>query len=79
VADFLELAELMVVDALHRTESAGGHFRAESQTGDGEAARDDENFSYVAAWAWNGVGEPPTLHKETLNFEYVQPATRSYK
>ncbi|MEC3915350.1 fumarate reductase/succinate dehydrogenase flavoprotein subunit [Nocardia sp. CDC160] len=78
VADFLELAELMVIDALHRTESAGGHFRAESQTEDGEARRDDENFSYVAAWEWNGGG-PPTLHKEALRYEYVQPSTRSYK
>ena len=78
VADFLELAELMVIDALHRGESAGGHFRAESQTTDGEAKRDDENFSYVAAWEWN-AGEPPVLHKETLEFEYVHPATRSYK
>jgi len=79
VADFLELAELMVVDALHRTESAGGHFRAESQTEDGEARRDDEHFSYVAAWEWRGDGEPPTLHKEALDFEYVHPTTRSYK
>ncbi|MGV9662490.1 fumarate reductase/succinate dehydrogenase flavoprotein subunit [Nocardia niigatensis] len=78
VADFLELAELMVIDALHRTESAGGHFRAESQTEDGEARRDDEHFSYVAAWEWND-GEPPTLHRETLSYEYVQPSTRSYK
>ncbi|WP_327144935.1 fumarate reductase/succinate dehydrogenase flavoprotein subunit [Nocardia sp. NBC_01327] len=79
VADFLELAELMVIDALHRTESAGGHFRAESRTEDGEARRDDQNFSYVAAWEWTGAGEPPTLHREALNFEYVHPATRSYK
>ncbi|MVU76220.1 succinate dehydrogenase (quinone) flavoprotein subunit [Nocardia sp. ET3-3] len=78
VADFLELAELMVLDALHRTESAGGHFRAESQTEDGEARRDDENFSYVAAWEWH-AGEPPTLHREALSYEYVQPSTRSYK
>jgi succinate dehydrogenase / fumarate reductase flavoprotein subunit len=69
----------MVIDALHRTESAGGHFRAESQDEDGEAKRDDENFSYVAAWEWNGAGELPTLHKEALNFEYVHPTTRSYK
>ncbi|WP_040806241.1 fumarate reductase/succinate dehydrogenase flavoprotein subunit [Nocardia concava] len=78
VADFLELAELMVIDALHRTESAGGHFRAESQTEDGEARRDDENFSYVAAWEWTGAA-PPTLHREALCFEYVEPSTRSYK
>ena len=79
VADFLELAELMCVDALHRTESCGGHFRAESQTEDGEAQRDDENFSYVAAWEFAGVGEPPVLHPETLEFEYVKPTQRSYK
>ncbi|BAW09054.1 fumarate reductase/succinate dehydrogenase flavoprotein subunit [Nocardia seriolae] len=78
VADFLELAELIVIDALHRTESAGGHFRAESQTDDGEARRDDENFSYVAAWEWNG-GRPPTLHREALVFDHVHPTTRSYK
>ncbi|HEY8480205.1 MAG TPA: fumarate reductase/succinate dehydrogenase flavoprotein subunit [Spirillospora sp.] len=79
VADFLELAELMVIDALHRTESCGGHFRAESQDADGEAKRDDANFSYVAAWEWAGEGEPPILHKEALNFEYVKPTQRSYK
>jgi succinate dehydrogenase / fumarate reductase, flavoprotein subunit len=79
VADFLELAELMVIDALHRTESCGGHFRAESQDEDGEARRDDVNFSYVAAWEWAGEGEQPILHKEDLNFEYVKPSTRSYK
>ncbi|MEU6559797.1 fumarate reductase/succinate dehydrogenase flavoprotein subunit [Nocardia nova] len=79
VADFFELAELMVIDALHRGESAGGHFRAESRTDDGEARRDDENFAYVAVWEWTGAGEPPILHKETLDFEYVHPSTRSYK
>ncbi len=79
VADFFELAELMCVDALHRTESCGGHFRAESQTPDGEAMRDDENFSYVAAWEFTGVGQPPSLHKEPLEFEYVHPSQRSYK
>ncbi|WP_405490823.1 fumarate reductase/succinate dehydrogenase flavoprotein subunit [Nocardia sp. NBC_00511] len=79
VADFLELAELMVLDALHRTESAGGHFRAESRTADGEAERDDANFSYVAAWEWTGASEPPTLHREPLEFDYVHPTTRSYK
>ncbi|TDC67870.1 fumarate reductase/succinate dehydrogenase flavoprotein subunit [Actinomadura sp. GC306] len=79
VADFFELAELMVVDALHRTESCGGHFRAESQDEDGEAKRDDVNFSYVAAWAWAGEGGQPILHKEALNFEYVKPTQRSYK
>ncbi|GGQ52233.1 fumarate reductase/succinate dehydrogenase flavoprotein subunit [Couchioplanes azureus] len=76
VADFLELGELMCIDALHRAESAGGHFRAESQTPDGEALRHDDEFSYVAAWEY---GEIPTLHKEQLDFEYVHPSTRSYK
>jgi succinate dehydrogenase / fumarate reductase, flavoprotein subunit len=79
VADFLELGELMCLDALHRTESCGGHFRAESQTEDGEAARDDENFSYVAAWEFTGVGESPVLHKEDLTFDHVTPSQRSYK
>jgi succinate dehydrogenase / fumarate reductase, flavoprotein subunit len=78
VADFFELAELMCIDALHRAESAGGHFRAESQTPDGEALRHDDEFSYVAAWEY-GNGEAPTLHKEQLTFEYVHPSTRSYK
>jgi succinate dehydrogenase / fumarate reductase flavoprotein subunit len=77
VADFLELAELMCVDALHRTESCGGHFRSESQTPDGEALRDDARFSYVAAWEYTGA--EPVLHKEHLDFEYVRPSTRSYK
>jgi succinate dehydrogenase / fumarate reductase flavoprotein subunit len=76
VADFFELAELMCVDALHRAESAGGHFRAESQTPDGEALRHDDTYSYVAAWAY---GDVPTLHKEELEFEYVRPSARSYK
>ncbi|MCY7341244.1 MAG: fumarate reductase/succinate dehydrogenase flavoprotein subunit [Pseudonocardia sp.] len=79
VADFLELGELMCLDALHRTESCGGHFRAESQTEDGEAARDDENFSYAAAWEFTGRGEAPVLHKEDLTFTYVTPSQRSYK
>ena len=79
VADFLELGELMCLDALHRTESCGGHFRAESQTDDGEALRDDENFSYVAAWEYTGQGQAPVLHKEDLVFEYVTPSQRSYK
>jgi succinate dehydrogenase / fumarate reductase flavoprotein subunit len=76
VADFFELGELMCIDALHRAESAGGHFRAESQTEDGEALRHDDEFSYVAAWEY---GEQPTLHKEELTFDYVHPSTRSYK
>ncbi len=79
VADFLEFAELMVLDALHRNESCGGHFREEYQTPDGEALRDDENFCYVAAWEFTGVGEPPVLHKEPLKFEAVPLQTRSYK
>jgi succinate dehydrogenase / fumarate reductase, flavoprotein subunit len=79
VADYLEFAELLALDALHRTESCGGHFREESQTPDGEARRDDEHFTYVGAWEFAGVGAPPTLHKEPLTFEYVKPTQRSYK
>jgi succinate dehydrogenase / fumarate reductase flavoprotein subunit len=79
VADFLELAELMCIDALHREESCGGHFRIEHQTPDGEALRDDERFSYVAAWEYAGVGKQPMLNKEPLVFENVALATRSYK
>ena len=79
VADYLEFAELLTRDALDRTESCGGHFREESQTPDGEALRDDENFSYVAAWEYTGDGKPPVLHKEELVFEYVKPTQRSYK
>jgi succinate dehydrogenase / fumarate reductase flavoprotein subunit len=79
VADYLELAELMCVDALHREESAGGHFRVESQTPDGEALRDDARFAYVAAWEYSGPGQAPVLHKERLDFEYVALAQRSYK
>ncbi len=79
VADYLEFAEVLALDALHRAESCGGHFREESQTPDGEALRDDANFSYVAAWEFGGVGKPPTLHKEPLEFEYVHPSQRSYK
>jgi succinate dehydrogenase / fumarate reductase flavoprotein subunit len=79
VADYLEFAETLALDALHRTESCGGHFREESQTPDGEARRDDEHFSYVAAWEFKGVGARPELHKEPLHFEYVKPTQRSYK
>ncbi len=79
VADFLELAELLAQDALHREESCGGHFREESQTADNEAQRDDERFSYVAAWEYRGQGAPAALHKEPLIFEYVKPAQRNYK
>ena len=79
VADFLELAELMCLDALQRAESCGGHFREESQTPDGEAKRDDEHFSYASAWEWKGEGEQWELHKEPLAFEYVHLTQRSYK
>jgi succinate dehydrogenase / fumarate reductase flavoprotein subunit len=79
VADYLEFAELMCLDALQRNESCGGHFREEYQTEDGEALRDDEHYMYVAAWEWNGVGSPPTLNKEELDYEFVHPSTRSYK
>jgi succinate dehydrogenase / fumarate reductase flavoprotein subunit len=79
VADFLEFAELFVRDALHRKESCGGHFRVESQTADGEAMRDDENFCYAAAWEFKGVGKEPELHKEPLKFENIHLAVRSYK
>jgi succinate dehydrogenase / fumarate reductase flavoprotein subunit len=79
VADYLEFAELLARDALHRTESCGGHFREESQTPEGEAQRDDANFSYAAAWEFTGVGQTPALHKEPLTFEYVKPSQRSYK
>ena len=79
VADYLEFAEVLALDALDRTESCGGHFREESQTSEGEALRDDDRFSYVAAWEFKGVGVKPELHKEPLNFEYVKPSQRSYK
>jgi succinate dehydrogenase / fumarate reductase flavoprotein subunit len=79
VADYLEFAELLALDALHRKESCGGHFREESQTPDGEALRDDERYAYVAAWEFTKVGQPPELHKEPLIFEEVHPSQRSYK
>jgi succinate dehydrogenase / fumarate reductase flavoprotein subunit len=79
VADFMELGELMCQDALQREESCGGHFREEHQTPDGEALRDDENFSYVSAWEYEGEGKLAQLHKEELIFEYAHPAQRSYK
>ena len=79
VADFLEFAELLCLDALHREESCGGHFRVEHQTGDGEAKRDDTNFAYVAAWEFKGADQKPELHKEPLVYEEVHMATRSYK
>jgi succinate dehydrogenase / fumarate reductase flavoprotein subunit len=79
VADFLELAELLCRDALHRNESCGGHFREEYQTPDGEALRDDEHFAYVAAWEYAGAGKDPILNKEPLVFENVKLSQRSYK
>ena len=79
VADYLEFGELLALDALHRTESCGGHFREESQTPDGEARRDDDHFAYAAAWEFKGVGNAPELHKEQLVFDNVKPSQRSYK
>jgi succinate dehydrogenase / fumarate reductase flavoprotein subunit len=79
VSDFLELAELMVEDALHRKESCGGHFREESATEDGEAKRNDNEFAYVAAWEYKGENQPEVLHKEELKFENVKLTQRSYK
>jgi succinate dehydrogenase flavoprotein subunit len=79
VADYLEFAELLALDALRRGESCGGHFREESQTPEGEALRDDAHYSYVAAWEFTGVGTEPVLHKEPLVFEEVHPSQRSYK
>ncbi|MFN9921737.1 MAG: fumarate reductase/succinate dehydrogenase flavoprotein subunit [Acidobacteriota bacterium] len=79
VADFIELGELMCLDALDRNESCGGHFREEYQTPEGEAQRDDENYAYVAAWEYKGENAAPVLNKEPLSFEYVKPAQRSYK
>ena len=79
VADFMEFAELLATDALHREESCGGHFREEYQTEEGEAARNDADFSYVGAWEYLGTEQEPILHKEPLVFENVKPSTRSYK
>jgi succinate dehydrogenase / fumarate reductase, flavoprotein subunit len=79
VADFFELGELMCIDALERNESCGGHFREEYQTPDGEAQRDDEHYSYVAAWGYAGPDKAPELSKEPLEFNYVHPSQRSYK
>ncbi|HCT95065.1 MAG: succinate dehydrogenase flavoprotein subunit [Bacteroidetes bacterium GWE2_39_28] len=79
VADFLELGELMAMDALNRKESCGGHFREEMQTEEGETLRDDNNFMYVSCWENQGVGKDPVLHKEQLNYEFVKIATRNYK
>ena len=79
VADFFELAQLMCIDALHREESCGGHFRVEHQTEEGEALRDDDHFAYVAGWEFSGDPANPVLNKEPLEFEYVKLAQRSYK
>ncbi|GAB3110728.1 fumarate reductase/succinate dehydrogenase flavoprotein subunit [Janibacter alkaliphilus] len=79
VADFLELGELMCIDALHRRESCGGHFRAESQTEDGEALRHDDEFAYVAAWEFTGDADRPVLHKEDLSYKFIELKQRSYK
>ena len=79
VADFFELGELMCIDALHRRESCGGHFRAESQTEDGEALRHDDEYAYVAAWEFTGDDEAPILHKEDLVYEFIEMKQRSYK
>ena len=79
VADFLELGELMCLDALTRDESCGGHFREEHQDEEGQAVRDDDNYCYVSVWENKGPGAAPELHKEPLEFEYVKPAKRSYK
>ncbi len=78
VADFIELGELMCMDALQRNESCGGHFREEYQTGEGEALRDDANYIYVAAWEYKGTHNWE-LHKEELQYEVVKPTARSYK
>ncbi len=79
IADFFEIANLIVIDALNRKESCGAHFREEYQSEDGEAERDDENYSYVAAWEYTGETSKPKLHKEELVFEFVKPTKRSYK
>jgi succinate dehydrogenase / fumarate reductase flavoprotein subunit len=79
VADFLELGELFAKDALERNESCGGHFREESQTPEGEALRDDENFTFVSAWEYKGDPSQAKLHKEALNYQEIEVKTRSYK
>jgi succinate dehydrogenase / fumarate reductase flavoprotein subunit len=79
VADYFELSELLVTDALNRKESCGAHFREEYQTPEGEALRNDEEFAYVAAWEYAGEGKPYILHKEELKFEEVEMKVRSYK
>ena len=79
VDDFFQLAQLMCTDALQREESCGAHLREEHQSDEGEAVRNDEDFSYVSAWEWTGWGNDPVLHKEDLEFENVKLSTRSYK
>ncbi len=79
VADFLEAGELIAMDALHRTESCGGHFREEYQTPEGEALRNDQDFAYVAAWEYKGEGNKTELHKEDLKFENIELKQRNYK
>jgi len=79
VADYFEVTELLVTDALNRKESCGAHFREEFQTPDGEALRNDEEYAYVAAWEYAGEGKPHILHKEELKFEEVEMKVRSYK
>jgi len=80
VADFIELGQLMAVDALHRQESCGGHFREEYQDSEGETLRDDENFKYVAAWEYkDGDAKKAALHQESLNYEFIKIAARNYK
>jgi succinate dehydrogenase / fumarate reductase flavoprotein subunit len=79
VADFLELGELMALDALDRKESCGGHFREEYKTPEGEAMRDDKNYTYVSAWEYQGEGKDPVLHKEPLNYENIEVKQRNYK
>ena len=79
VADFIDMGELMAYDALHREESCGGHFREEHQTEEGEAKRDDANFSYVACWKYTGEGNTPEMIKEDLNYQFVKVQTRNYK
>ena len=79
VADFFELGELMMRDALERNESCGGHFREEYQTKEGEALRNDEVYTFASTWEFKGLDKPPKLHKENLNFETVRPTQRSYK
>jgi succinate dehydrogenase / fumarate reductase flavoprotein subunit len=79
VADFLELGELMALDALKREESCGGHFREEYQTADGEALRNDADYMYVAAWEYNGADKEPVLNKEPLVYESIEVKQRNYK